>query len=330
MYNLTDIRDVHLELTSKCQARCPMCPRRINGGKMNPLVTLDEIDLDTFKQWFPVDFIKQLNSLFMCGNLGDPIIASDCLEVFQYIRELNPSVHLSMHTNGSARKPSWWQELAKLNIRVVFGLDGLADTHHLYRIDTDFNKIIENATAFIQAGGHAEWHMLVFKHNEHQIEDCRALAKELGFVKFQVKHTTRFQGNGKQWDVLDENGKFEYAIHPTTTTQEFIVKIQESVDVKTFNISCKAKHSGGIYVSARGNVTPCCWLNVEYRPWYYPSKLQYRLRVNDAPNLHKKTLSEIFDSGYFEKIEKQWPSKLMECAKQCGNFDRSGVQFNAN
>ena len=77
MYKLEDIRDIHLEITSRCQAKCPMCPRRINGGPLNPFIHLDDVSLETFKKWFPVDFIKQLNSLFMCGNLGDPIVSKD-------------------------------------------------------------------------------------------------------------------------------------------------------------------------------------------------------------------------------------------------------------
>jgi MoaA/NifB/PqqE/SkfB family radical SAM enzyme len=103
MYKIEDIKDVHIEITTRCQARCPMCPRRINGGVLNPLMTLTEIDLETFKNWFSIEFIQQLNSLFMCGNLGDPIIAKDCLEILQYLKEVNPNIRLSMHTNGSAR-----------------------------------------------------------------------------------------------------------------------------------------------------------------------------------------------------------------------------------
>ena len=80
MYNLKDIKDVHFEITSKCQAKCPMCPRRIAGGPLNPFIKLDEVSLETFKKWFPESFIKQLNSMFMCGNLGDPIISKDTLE----------------------------------------------------------------------------------------------------------------------------------------------------------------------------------------------------------------------------------------------------------
>ena len=65
MYKLEDIRDVHLEITSKCQAKCPMCPRRINGGPMNPFIKLDDITLDRFKEWFPRQFIQQLNSCLL-------------------------------------------------------------------------------------------------------------------------------------------------------------------------------------------------------------------------------------------------------------------------
>ena len=125
MYKFEDIRDVHLEITSKCQAKCPMCPRRINGGPMNPFIKLDDITLDRFKEWFPRQFIQQLNSMFMCGNLGDPIISRDTMQIFEHLREVNPRMKLSMHTNGSAREQNWWKELAKYRVIVTFGIDGL-------------------------------------------------------------------------------------------------------------------------------------------------------------------------------------------------------------
>jgi MoaA/NifB/PqqE/SkfB family radical SAM enzyme len=217
MYTINQIKDVHLEVTTNCQARCPMCPRRINGGVLNPLMTLTEIDLETFKRWFSIEFIQQLNTLFMCGNLGDPIVAKDCLKILQYLKSVNPSIRLSMHTNGSARTEEWWKSVAETNTRAVFGIDGLEDTHSLYRIDTDFKKIIQNASSFIQAGGYAEWHMLVFKHNEHQIDDCRMLADSLGFKTFQIKHTTRF--TDIKFPVLDDTGKTIYNLYPSSKTE---------------------------------------------------------------------------------------------------------------
>ena len=91
MYNITDIKSIHLEVTTKCQARCPMCPRRIHGGPLLEGYDLTEISLETFVNWFPSDFVKQLHHLNMCGNLRDPIIAKDTLEIFRYLRETNPT-----------------------------------------------------------------------------------------------------------------------------------------------------------------------------------------------------------------------------------------------
>lgn len=326
MYKLEDIRDIHLEITSKCQARCPMCPRRINGGVLNPLINLSEIELDTFKKWFSETFIKQLDSLFMCGNLGDPIISRDCLEIFEYLKKTNPNIRLSMHTNGSARDIDWWKKLAELDVRVVFGIDGLKDTHHLYRISTDWDKIIKNAAAFIAEGGHAEWHMLVFQHNEHQIEDCRNLSEELGFKNFQTKHTTRFE-KGK-FHVLDEQGKTVNILYPTEKSKEMMNKVTGYItDIKP-EIKCKAQKYKQFYVSSDGNISPCCWLDFD---WILPkqdTRIDYMDRIGEFPNLFENTLEEIFNNGFFEKISETWNSDpLTECSKQCGNFDKCGAQF---
>jgi MoaA/NifB/PqqE/SkfB family radical SAM enzyme len=320
MYKLEDIKDVHLELTSKCQARCPMCPRRINGGVLNPLITLNEITLEQFKEWFTIDFIKQLDSLFMCGNLGDPIIAQDCLEIFQYLRDTNPNIRLSMHTNGSARTKEFWRGLAYTNVRITFGIDGLEDTHSLYRIGTDYDKIIDNAYDFIQAGGEAEWHMLVFKHNEHQIEECRETSSEIGFKKFTTKHTSRFIDN--KFHVLDDDGRTTHILLPTDRSTTMIPLVQSNL--LSTEISCKAKKHKQIYVSADGTVSPCCWLDLKWQLPKQDNRINYMDTIGVFPNLNKNSLLDIFKSGYFDKIEN---TPLIECAKQCGNFDKLKGQF---
>ena len=95
MYKITDIDTIHLEVTQKCQAACPMCDRNMNGQGINPHINLDELTLEDCKKIFTVDFVKQLKSMYMCGNLGDPIVATDTLEVFEYFRQHNPNIHLS-------------------------------------------------------------------------------------------------------------------------------------------------------------------------------------------------------------------------------------------
>ena len=198
MYNYSDITTVHLEMTEACNASCPMCARNLNGGEVSPLLHGAELSITDIERIFPIDFIKQLNRLYMCGNYGDPAVAKDTLEAFAYFREHNANLNLSMHTNGSMKKPEWWAELAKVVGKkgyIIFGLDGLEDTNHLYRQGTVWTKIMENAQAFIDAGGRARWDYIVFAHNEHQVEEAQALATKMGFEKFNIKKSNRFFSN---------------------------------------------------------------------------------------------------------------------------------------
>ena len=87
MYRYEDITTVHLEVTQRCQAACPMCDRNQNGGPDNRHITNAELSLEDCKRIFKPDFIRQLKTMYMCGNLGDPIVARDTLEIFQYFRE---------------------------------------------------------------------------------------------------------------------------------------------------------------------------------------------------------------------------------------------------
>lgn len=303
-----------------------MCPRRIQGGPMNPSVVLHEVDLGTFVNWFPRNFVRQLKHFNMCGNLGDPIVAKDTLDIYRYLRETNPEISLQMHTNGSGRSREWWQDLAAINVRVVFGIDGLEDTHSLYRISTDWKKIIENAKTFIEAGGDARWDMLVFSHNEHQVNECEKLAEEMGFSLFMKKHTTRFR-DGKL-DVLDDQGKPINILYPTEYSKSVIEKVKNaSKEIKPI-ITCKAVKDNQMYVGANGTVTPCCWLDQEWYPAHSESRIDYMDKIGMWPNLNINSLEDIFDSGYFDRISGCWNTTgLKECSKQCGSFDKLNRQF---
>ena len=327
MYRYNEIKEIHLEITTKCQARCPQCPRRVpGGGILNPFITLDEVSLEQFKTWFSEDFLKQLTKLFMCGNLGDPVVARDTLAIFEYLREINPNILLAMNTNGSARDKHFWQRLGELDLDIMFGIDGLADTHHLYRVGTDWHKIMSNVKTFIAAGGRAHWHMLVFKHNEHQVEECRQLSKDIGFVWFDVKHSTRW--SDYKMNVIDDSGKTMHVIEPSQHSIDMYYKAEESKKIDQPKIICKALEQKQIYVSANGNVNPCCWLDLEWiNPWQ-DSRIDYMDRIDNFPNLNNNTLEEICSQGHFDKIKNTWVDRpLLECSKQCGAFDRHKEQF---
>lgn len=322
MYSISDIRTLHLELTNKCQASCPMCARNLQGGITNPFITETEITYDVFVKWFSADFIKQLDRILLCGNLGDPIIAKDILKIYQYCRNNNQNISLSLNTNGSARDNDFWVELAKLNVVIRFGIDGLRDTHSLYRIGTSFDKVINNAAVFIKAGGTAIWDMLVFQHNEHQVEECQQLSKTLGFKEFVRKDTSRFKED--KLIVLDKTGKEINQLYPSVKSK----KIYKLVNNISTEISCKVAKEKSLYISSHGVVVPCCWLGLDELPHVNPSRIDYLNKINKFYSLNQYSLEEIFGTNLFDDIKNSWATNpLTECSKQCGSFDKFNEQF---
>lgn len=324
MYNINSIKTVHLEVTSNCQASCPMCARNFQGGIENPWIKLSEITLEQFKDWFPISFISQLEKLYMCGNTGDPIVAVDTLSIFQYVRSINPNIKLSMNTNGSARTSKWWKDLALADVSVRFGIDGLSDTHSMYRIGTSWDKIIQNASTFINNGGNATWDMLVFKHNEHQVEQCRKLSNELGFTQFVVKHTARFREDNLT--VLTKTGNSSHTLYPSEKSKHITKQVNQIS--KPTTITCKAVEQQSIYVSALGKVIPCCWLDYDAMIPIHKSKIDMLDRQIEFQSLHTTDIRDIFLSSTFNTIKNSWEcDPLVECNRQCGKVDKFNEQF---
>ena len=322
MYNLQDIKVIHLEVTSKCQASCPMCVRNIRGGVDSPDLKISEITLYQFKKWFSVDFIKQLDKVYMCGNTGDPILAKDTLSIFEYLRTVNTELELSMNTNGSARDMKFWQGLAELKVTVRFGIDGMNDTHSLYRIGTDWDKVIHNAQTFINNGGYAVWDMLIFDHNKHQIDACKQLSCNLGFAQFVTKNTSRFQNDNLA--VLNKDGTTSHILKPSIKSKQITQKLVEQKSV----ITCKVKTPGSLYISAEGKIAPCCWLDFNAVSSDAPSHADFIGKGFNNPNLHIQDLKQIFDNDFFTTIEQSWTNNpLRACVRQCGKVDKFNEQF---
>ena len=50
MFKFSELRQIHLEISNRCQASCPMCSRNYHGGQDNPLIKGKDWTLDEFKQ----------------------------------------------------------------------------------------------------------------------------------------------------------------------------------------------------------------------------------------------------------------------------------------
>jgi len=360
LYNYEDIRVVHLEITEKCQASCPMCDRNQNGGALNPHLRLHELKLADIQKIMPPEFVKQLDRIYLCGNFGDPIVATDTLEVFKYFREQKKELSLGMNTNAGAQKPEWWRELAEILGNwsyVKFSFDGLGDTNHLYRQGVVWDIAWKNAMAFIEAGGKAHWDYLIFAHNEHQVEEAEALAKEKGFTKFIPKKTGRFFSSvritgkeehqamnrkGVEQQLLQKPKEMKY--QNTATKQIFELEEKHGSLENYFDnvkIKCKVQAENSMYLSAEGLVLPCCWVaNYMYKFWQKPGQNQVWELIQqsggkDVFNAKKYGIKSVINNEYFSgRLVDAWDKanthlgKPMVCAQKCGEeFDAFKAQF---
>jgi len=241
-----------------------MCPRNIHGGIENPLLPINEWSLDDFKKIFTTDILAQLELIDFCGNFGDPLMNSDLVSMCEYVKVNAPNIKVVIHTNGSLKSTAWWKSLYHAlpeNHIVAFALDGLEDTHSLYRIGTNYNLIIKNAKTFIDEGGSAEWVFIRFKHNEHQVSQVEFLSNSLGFKKFTVKNSKRF---AKPFPVVDSTGKFLYNIEQTSDS---VIKFVSKSDVAGHQnwpdadkINCMAIANKDLYIDAHYQLSPCCMI----------------------------------------------------------------------
>lgn len=341
MFKFNELKQIHLEITNNCQASCPMCSRNHHGGLDNPLIKISNWTLDQYKTAISAEVLAQVESVFFCGNFGDPLLNNDLLSMVRYTRDTNPNVGLRIHTNGSLRNAAWWQHLAEAmpaNHQVVFALDGLADTHSIYRVGTDFDQILKNAKHFIDAGGVAEWVFIRFKHNAHQVEEARKIAMDLGFKSFVIKDSSRFLID-KRFPVLDKDGHVTNYLEPASESKIVFITKKDIDDYKTIveqsSIDCYALKIKEVYIDAKGHLFPCCWLaSIPYN-YIEPNDTmavrmeileQYKALIHDMGGIgkldvFKHSIQDIINSTEYQTVwERYWhgEDKLITCARSCG------------
>jgi hypothetical protein len=239
---LSKVEVLHLEPTDICNLACPLCARETRNDFNKR--ALNHLTITQIQKHFNNKKIKSLKKMFMCGNYGDPAAGKHTLDIYRWFRDINPNIVLGMNSSGSLQTTFWWHELGKLLNQtedyVVFSIDGLEDTNSVYRVNSSWNKIMSNVEAFISAGGNAHWDMLVYKHNQHQVDACEQLARNLGFKWFRAKVSKR---------SFTERLEFPIGWQPAEILQG--------------TIKCHALNDRSRYIDAQGRLHPCCWLGAE-------------------------------------------------------------------
>lgn len=356
MWQPSDIKWLDCEISSLCNAGCVDCNRWLWNNETQQMELnsfnqhMDEfVDVDVF-----IERVKQfpnLKFILIQGNVGDPMTHPKISDIVVKVFEVHPNIKMEINTNGSVGSLKSWQKLCELwdrNIHMVFSIDGLEDTNHIYRRGCDWNKIMRNCQMWNDAGGSSEWKMLNFPYNSHQRDEARALSKKMGFDEFHVRERTT------QTEEMD-NFIVEYSKIPVQkiwydqSESNLLTDLhQDQEDWKTVQ-DWKVKPACGDYESdhfdhwpnfhlnVEGTLWPCCFTsNLPYvagyqrRQWEMMDKAYIKKYGDHWNNLDHFSLAEILKTDWFSKdLSESWTQKnektLLMCYKNCGDCDKSYV-----
>ena len=341
----------HLEPSAVCTLKCPRCPRTEHPDTpwLNHSMTLK------FVQGFFTEHMLRHNvkRVTMCGDVGDPIYCREYIDICRYIKQVNPDIHIVTITNGSYKKPQWWQELAAvLNDRdsINFSIDGYDHySNNLYRINSDWDSIMSGIAAVrgCNADVFLNWAMIVFRFNQNHIEKIANQARGLGMDTLQITKSTKFgskygQAYGGSKDDLEpspehisSSHRYErYSINLSgrkIDNQDFLkinqqkfIQINKHYHDQPVTPLCEIGNRG-IYVNAEGVVFPCSWTSFPYTSLTHGSKTinwpdSFFAKYRQQMNLNNRTFEEITQdpvwskcSNGFTDTNKTW----VECAQKC-------------
>ena len=352
IWSYESISSIHLELSSKCNAACPGCARFLqNSPLVDPSLIQTEVTYDNFVKWFPEEILKNIYNWVICGVFGDPLACKDLYKILEYICKHSPG-NIQLNTNGGLRNTSTYTKIGNLFATrtsyngivphrvVVFSIDGLEQTNHIYRRNVVWNKLWANLMAYVETGAEAHWDFLQFKHNVHQIEEAKSIAKKYN-INFVLKNP--FGVDKTAMPVYNEALELDYIIEHATdngyppyipASADYIAPDPAPIN-SSGCISCMSVRNAPypyetktvieIFVNALGQVLPCCFVGNRMFIRHMSDAIQtqkIQSLVGSKNNLHTNSLQEILDSNVLDVWSNSWEEKTISvCWNQCGSSD---------
>ncbi len=149
MHYIQNPTKIQFELSTVCNALCLGCVRTdasFTQSKFS-IPSGSYIDIEQIFKLLKSDAMKTVTALEFCGTIDEPLVHPNFLELLE---GLNKRYTIYIHTNGGLRTPTYYTKLAQIlhtfsEYEMLFSLDGLENTNHLYRQNVNWYKCIENA-----------------------------------------------------------------------------------------------------------------------------------------------------------------------------------------
>ena len=185
-----------------CTLKCPFCPTGQSRGSR----TKGILSWDNFKKVLD-ELGRYLIHIDFC-NWGEPLLNKDIYKMVKLAKQCNIDTKIDSNLNRLSEKDAEDMILSGLD-KLIVSLDGTTpETYSKYRIGGDFSKVMAHLKLLLKkrkelgkSSPYISWQFLVFRHNEHEIEEVKRIGKDIGVDHIGI--TKAFIGN-KDWIPLNE------------------------------------------------------------------------------------------------------------------------------
>ncbi len=200
---------ISFEPTTSCNLRCPECPSGLRAftrptGMLENNFFRKTID-DIYKDILYLIFYFQ----------GEPYLNPDFLDMVKYAS--SKKIYTATSTNAHYLTDEVARKTVESGLdRLIISIDGTTqDVYKQYRVGGNLNKVIEGAKNIVKWKKELKsktpfvfFQFLVVKPNEHQIEDIKKLAAEVGVdeVRFKTAQVYDYEIDPNQ--LIPENEKY--------------------------------------------------------------------------------------------------------------------------
>jgi len=261
-----------IEPTNVCNLRCPFCPTgKGEFGRPKGMMTFEN-----YKR-----IIDEIGDYLVMAYLflwGEPLLNKDIYRMITYTQEKN--IGTCIHTNLTIFNEEDARRMVDSGLEyLTISLDGASQSAYVkYRRGGDFNKVIANLRLLVKtreklrsSNPCIEWKFLVFRHNQHEIEEARKLAGKLGVDAFIVEPGM----------VEDESWR------PTIEGY-----CSEDENPKANKCNWLWTHT---VINWDGGVVPCCWI-------YH--------QTEDFGNIYKENFKNIWNNPKYQASRKLFSKKI--------------------
>ena len=195
-------RIINIDLSNRCTLKCPGCARVFFKNE-NPKTKIpgNDVTLEQIEK-----LANYFNGFDFCGQYSDPIFNPYFIDILKLCRTKNKIAIVNVA--ASHRPKEWFEKAFNESIwdkcKWVFGIDGLPEESHLYRINQDGEKLFNMMLLAKSKKINVSWQYIPFNYNENHIQEAFEIAKANN-INFELMLSNRMLLNT---DMTPKNKKF--------------------------------------------------------------------------------------------------------------------------